>query len=238
MIMYRHYITALLLFRRKFQWLRQIKVRQRKHGSPQRKGGRSFPCNGAKQCLHSIIIKIISYLRNNHDLESESTRFSTRIAQNVRIRSKCRIHRNLPSRSYQVSPRGSFCLISITIRFLRNWCLLQKYWGEIFFFLVCLSRMISFSSYSRLSLFSLLSIQVGIICGSGLSGLSKNLEHSETFQYDTIPGFPKATVAGHTGELVFGIMDGVQCVCMRGRFHYYEGKKYFSEEKKILFIYI
>lgn len=155
MIMYRHYITALLLFRRKFQWLRQIKVRQRKHGSPQRKGGRSFPCNGAKQCLHSIIIKIISYLRNNHDLESESTRFSTRIAQNVRIRSKCRIHRNLPSRSYQVSPRGSFCLISITIRFLRNWCLLQKYWGEIFFFFgLPLSDDIIFIILTTLSLFS------------------------------------------------------------------------------------
>lgn len=65
--------------------------------------------------------------------------------------------------------------------------------------------------------------EVGIICGSGLSGLSKNLQESQTFQYNDIPGFPKATVAGHTGELVFGVMDGIQCVCMRGRFHYYEG---------------
>ena len=41
--------------------------------------------------------------------------------------------------------------------------------------------------------------QVGIICGSGLSGLSKSLANSETFDYDSIPGFPKATVPGHTG---------------------------------------
>lgn len=65
--------------------------------------------------------------------------------------------------------------------------------------------------------------EVGIICGSGLSGLSKNLTESQTFLYQDIPGFPAATVAGHTGELVFGLMDGIQCVCMRGRFHYYEG---------------
>ena len=64
--------------------------------------------------------------------------------------------------------------------------------------------------------------QVGIICGSGLSGLSKSLTRSETFNYEDIPGFPKATVAGHTGELVFGEMGGIECVCMRGRFHYYE----------------
>ena len=65
--------------------------------------------------------------------------------------------------------------------------------------------------------------EVGIICGSGLSGLSKSLENAVTFNYADIPGFPSATVAGHTGELVFGTMGGVQVVCMRGRFHFYEG---------------
>lgn len=65
--------------------------------------------------------------------------------------------------------------------------------------------------------------EVGIICGSGLSGLSKSLENSETFDYADIPGFPEATVPGHTGELVFGTIGSTQCVCMRGRFHFYEG---------------
>ena len=64
---------------------------------------------------------------------------------------------------------------------------------------------------------------VGIICGSGLSNLSESIENSITFKYEDIPGFPRATVAGHTGELVFGTVDGIECVCMRGRFHYYEG---------------
>uniref|UniRef100_A0A672KFP6 purine-nucleoside phosphorylase n=1 Tax=Sinocyclocheilus grahami TaxID=75366 RepID=A0A672KFP6_SINGR len=31
------------------------------------------------------------------------------------------------------------------------------------------------------------------------------------------------TVQGHEGQLVFGELNGKQCVCMQGRFHFYEG---------------
>lgn len=65
--------------------------------------------------------------------------------------------------------------------------------------------------------------QVGIICGSGLSGLSNCLSDPIVINYEDIPGFPQATVPGHFGELVFGRMGGLEVVCMRGRFHYYEG---------------
>lgn len=65
--------------------------------------------------------------------------------------------------------------------------------------------------------------EVGIICGSGLSGLSETMTESETFKYVDIPGFPNATVAGHKGELVFGKIGNTACVAMRGRFHFYEG---------------
>jgi purine-nucleoside phosphorylase len=65
--------------------------------------------------------------------------------------------------------------------------------------------------------------QLGIICGSGLSNLSESLSNQQTFTYESIPGFPCATVPGHTGELVFGEAGGIPCVVMRGRFHYYEG---------------
>jgi purine-nucleoside phosphorylase len=65
--------------------------------------------------------------------------------------------------------------------------------------------------------------KIGIICGSGLSGLSDSLQNSVTINYDDIPNFPTATVAGHAGELVFGEIDEIACVCMRGRFHFYEG---------------
>jgi len=64
--------------------------------------------------------------------------------------------------------------------------------------------------------------QVGIICGSGLSGLSAAMSDTQVITYDKIPGFPRTTVAGHAGELVFGRLGGVPTVCMRGRFHFYE----------------
>ena len=65
--------------------------------------------------------------------------------------------------------------------------------------------------------------EVMIICGSGLSGLSANFTSSQTINYSDIPGFPQATVPGHHGELVFGHLGSIRCVCMRGRFHFYEG---------------
>lgn len=66
---------------------------------------------------------------------------------------------------------------------------------------------------------------VGIICGSGLSELSKTLDGPTlTVKYSDIPGFPShCTVAGHKGEVVFGLLSGVPTMCFRGRFHSYEG---------------
>eukprot|EP00929_Paragymnodinium_shiwhaense_P094438 TRINITY_DN54_c0_g1_i2.p1 TRINITY_DN54_c0_g1~~TRINITY_DN54_c0_g1_i2.p1 ORF type:complete len:329 (+),score=90.61 TRINITY_DN54_c0_g1_i2:79-987(+) len=68
---------------------------------------------------------------------------------------------------------------------------------------------------------------VGIICGSGLGGLSALLNDTTTVKYGDIPGWPQTTVHGHAGELVFGTMHGsVKIVCMKGRFHGYEGHDY------------
>jgi len=64
---------------------------------------------------------------------------------------------------------------------------------------------------------------VGIVCGSGLSELSECMHAKDTYAFKDIPGFCDVSVPGHTGELVFGLINDVQCVCMRGRFHYYEG---------------
>lgn len=64
---------------------------------------------------------------------------------------------------------------------------------------------------------------LAIICGSGLGGLADKLEDSVTFNYQDIPQFPTSTVQGHAGKLVFGRLMGHDCVCMQGRFHFYEG---------------
>ena len=68
--------------------------------------------------------------------------------------------------------------------------------------------------------------KIGIICGSGLSGLSKALTNPVTIKYGSIPGFPShTTVAGHKGEIVIGLLgdSDVPAICFRGRFHSYEG---------------
>ncbi|XP_055059715.2 purine nucleoside phosphorylase-like [Misgurnus anguillicaudatus] len=64
---------------------------------------------------------------------------------------------------------------------------------------------------------------VGIVCGSGLGGLADMLKDQQVINYNDIPNFPQSTVHGHAGKLVFGTLKGKACVCMKGRFHLYEG---------------
>ena len=82
--------------------------------------------------------------------------------------------------------------------------------------------------------------QIGIICGSGFSGLADELDTDKAI--DKIPykeiGLPKCSgkllykmyvlliiiiVEGHAGRLVFGYLAGQPVVCMQGRYHFYEG---------------
>ncbi|NOQ25221.1 MAG: purine-nucleoside phosphorylase [Bacteroidales bacterium] len=65
--------------------------------------------------------------------------------------------------------------------------------------------------------------EVGIILGTGLGGLVKDIKIELSLDYDTIPGFPVSTVDGHHGRLIFGELGGKKIVAMQGRFHYYEG---------------
>ena len=65
--------------------------------------------------------------------------------------------------------------------------------------------------------------EVGIILGTGLGGLVKEIEIENSISYEDIPNFPLSTVEGHTGRLIFGKLGGKQVVAMQGRFHFYEG---------------
>ena len=65
--------------------------------------------------------------------------------------------------------------------------------------------------------------RVGIILGTGLSGLAGQIDQQATIPYNEIPHFPVSTVASHTGQLVCGTLSGLPIVAMEGRFHYYEG---------------
>lgn len=65
--------------------------------------------------------------------------------------------------------------------------------------------------------------EIGIILGTGLGGLVKEIETEHSLPYENIPGFPVSTVEGHSGKFIFGKLGGKKVVAMQGRFHYYEG---------------
>jgi purine-nucleoside phosphorylase len=65
--------------------------------------------------------------------------------------------------------------------------------------------------------------EVGIILGTGLGGLVKDIEIEHGFDYSELPHFPLSTVESHHGKLIFGKIAGKNVVAMQGRFHYYEG---------------
>jgi purine-nucleoside phosphorylase len=64
---------------------------------------------------------------------------------------------------------------------------------------------------------------IGIILGTGLGGLVKEIKQDVVIDYATIPHFPISTVESHHGKLIFGTLAGKKIVAMQGRFHMYEG---------------
>ena len=64
---------------------------------------------------------------------------------------------------------------------------------------------------------------IGIILGTGLGGLAREITQEAVIDYGEIPHFPVSTVESHHGKLIFGTLAGKKVVAMQGRFHYYEG---------------
>lgn len=64
---------------------------------------------------------------------------------------------------------------------------------------------------------------IAMILGSGLGGLVDSIENKEYISYMDIPNFPKSTVKGHEGRIVYGTIGDKKVIAMQGRFHYYEG---------------
>ena len=65
--------------------------------------------------------------------------------------------------------------------------------------------------------------EIGIILGTGLNGLAKEIDISQSIGYNEIPNFPTSTVESHSGNLLFGKLSNKNVFAMQGRFHYYEG---------------
>lgn len=64
---------------------------------------------------------------------------------------------------------------------------------------------------------------IGIVLGSGLGNVADAVESADIIPYDQIPFWPQSTVAGHTGQLHIGLLEGQNVMVMRGRAHQYEG---------------
>ena len=65
--------------------------------------------------------------------------------------------------------------------------------------------------------------EIGIILGTGLGGLIKEIDIDNTVSYRDIPHFPESTVEAHEGKLIIGKLAKKSIIAMQGRFHYYEG---------------
>ena len=46
----------------------------------------------------------------------------------------------------------------------------------------------------------------GLITGTGLGNLTDKMDVHGRFPYEEIPHFPRSTVAGHSGQLVYGTL--------------------------------
>lgn len=73
---------------------------------------------------------------------------------------------------------------------------------------------------------TLMTPKIGIICGSGLGKIAHQITDSIFFHYSELPGFVTSQVVGHNSRLILGKLNGVEVICMQGRFHGYEGIKH------------
>ncbi len=65
--------------------------------------------------------------------------------------------------------------------------------------------------------------EVALVLGSGLGALADAAEDARAFPTEDLPGYPRSTVEGHQGRLVFGRLEGRDVVFVQGRVHLYEG---------------
>ncbi len=70
--------------------------------------------------------------------------------------------------------------------------------------------------------------KIAIVLGSGLGDYANNLKVEASIDTSTIPHYPKSTVEGHRGKLIFGYLQDnkpkklIPVLAFQGRIHYYE----------------
>jgi purine-nucleoside phosphorylase len=76
---------------------------------------------------------------------------------------------------------------------------------------------------ARLKKISPLRPTLAVVLGSGFHHVLAELKVIRKIAYAKIPGFPRPTVSGHAGELIFGELGGTPVLVLSGRAHFYEG---------------
>lgn len=67
------------------------------------------------------------------------------------------------------------------------------------------------------------SSDLALVLGSGLGGMASRLTRIWAREAAAIPGYPRSTVVGHQGRLLFGEIAGRPLWVVQGRAHLYEG---------------
>jgi purine-nucleoside phosphorylase len=65
--------------------------------------------------------------------------------------------------------------------------------------------------------------KIALVLGSGLGAFADEFAAATRMPYAKIPKFPTSTAIGHAGQLVLGVVEGIEVVGMQGRVHLYEG---------------
>ena len=65
--------------------------------------------------------------------------------------------------------------------------------------------------------------RIALVLGSGLGAFADEFARASKIPYAKIPHFPVSTAIGHAGQLVAGLVEGVEVFAMQGRVHLYEG---------------
>jgi purine-nucleoside phosphorylase len=76
---------------------------------------------------------------------------------------------------------------------------------------------------ARLKQISRLRPKLALVLGSGFQHILTALRVDKKISCAKIPGFPKPTVSGHAGELIFSELGSTPVLVLSGRAHFYEG---------------
>ena len=64
---------------------------------------------------------------------------------------------------------------------------------------------------------------LALVLGSGLGALAEEAEDARVLETPVLDGYPRSTVEGHAGRLVYGRLEGRRVLFVQGRAHLYEG---------------